>query len=159
MHQKFKDCSLFSRELSRFVLLQILQAHACIIVFTLFDSRDIYKYFLMYHKRSPSYIQLKYHLSRPQDCIAHIIHCHGKYSSFPDYTTIAQDLVDYIYTFIINTYMYRIHGESTNFILILLTKSIWRCFPCIWLVYFECNTILTMVQLPGIFYYWNRHDG
>lgn len=97
MHQKFKDCSLFSRELSRFVLLQILQAHACIIVFTLFDYRDIYKYFLMYHKRSPSYIQLKYHLSRPQDCIAHIIHCHGKYSSFPDYTTIAQDLVDYIH--------------------------------------------------------------
>lgn len=124
MHQKFKDCSLFSRELSRFVLLQILQAHACIIVFTLFDSRDIYKYFLMYHKRSPSYIQPKYYLSRPQDCIAYIIYCHGKYSSFPDYTTIAQDLVDYIYTFIINTYMYRIHGESTNFILILLTKSI-----------------------------------
>lgn len=52
MHQKFKDCSLFSRELSRFVLLQILQAHACIIVFTLFDYRDIYKYFLMYHKRT-----------------------------------------------------------------------------------------------------------
>lgn len=97
MHQKFKDCSLFSRELSRFVLLQILQAHACIIVFTLFDSRDIYKYFLMYHKRSPSYIQPKYHLSRPQDCIAHIIYCHGKYSSSPDYTTIAKDLVDYIH--------------------------------------------------------------
>lgn len=158
MHQKFNDWSLFPRELSRFVLLPIWQAHACIIVFTLFDSRDIYKYFFMYHKRSPSYIQPKYYLSRPQDCIAHIIYCHRKYFSFPDYTTIAQDLV-IIYTFIINTYMYRIRDESTNFILILLTKSIWRCFPCIWLVYFECNTILTMVQLPGIFYYWNRHDG
>lgn len=154
MHQKFNDWSLFPRELSRFVLWPIWQAHACIIVFTLFDYRDIYKYFLMYHKRSPSYIQPKYHLSRPQDCIAHIIYCHGKYSSFPDYTTIAQYLVDYIHIHNKHIHVYTVYTVNLR----LLTKSIWRCFPCIWLVYFECNTILTMVQLPGIFYMTANQD-
>lgn len=117
MHQKFNDWSLFPRELSRFVLWPIWQAHACIIVFTLFVSRDNYKYFFMYHKRSPSYIQTKYYLSRPQDCIAHIIYCHGKYSSFPDYTTIAQYLVDYIHI-----HNKHIHVPYTRWIYVYLLR-------------------------------------